>query len=533
MCVSATTGAGMGELRTAIGGLAAGLPVPDPRADVRFWVDRSFTIRGAGTVVTGTLAQGRLRVGDELELASADGATRAVTVRALQSLGRPVQQVRGVARVAVNLRGVPREAVARGDVLLTPRAWLTTDLIDVRLHGLRPDAAAAPAAAELPGELTAHIGSAALPARVRPLGPDTVRLRLRHQAPLRVGDRIVLRDPGRRRVSAGATVLDVRPPEFRRRGAAVRRAEELAAMDGLPSAEGELARRAVVRRVELLAMGVPAAELDALAHAGVPAAAGWLVDPARALAAVTRLAAAVATHDEADPLDPGLPTEAARRVAELPEPRLVEAVLRYAAGADPAGPAAGLVVRDGRVTRGAATGLPPAVRAALDALRADLTRDPFAAPEAARLAELGLGPRPLASLVRAGELLRLADGVVLLPGSEARAVEVLAGLGEEFTLSEARQALGTTRRVAVPLLDHRAASADLLRPRGAPGSRGVALPVGVVEHPAVHPATRSQTLPLPGVVQGSGEPGNVAHLRPPLSGPARRSGRSRLSFPGP
>jgi selenocysteine-specific elongation factor len=99
----------------------------------------------------------------------------------------------------------------------------------------------------------------------------------------------------------------------------------------------------------------------------------------------------------------------------------------------------------------------------MDALRADLERSPFAAPEAARLTELGLGPRQLASLVRAGELIRLADGVVLLPGADSLAVEVLAGLGPEFTLSAARQALGTSRRVAVPLLEHLAGTGRAVR----------------------------------------------------------------------
>jgi selenocysteine-specific elongation factor len=464
VCVSAATGAGMDDLRAALTGLAARLPVPDPRADVRLWVDRAFTIRGAGTVVTGTLAGGRIRVDDDLVLAGADTEPRAVTVRALQSLGEPAGEVRGVARVAVNLRGLAREAVARGDVLLTPGAWLTTTLLDVRLHGLRggtgarsadaprdADGHGAPDPAQLPEELTVHVGSAAVPAKVRPLGPDTVRLRLRRALPLRVGDRLVLRDPGRRQVAAGATVLDVRPAEFRRRGAAARRAHELAGMDGRPSAAGELARRGVARRADLLAMGVPGADLDALAHAGAPAAAGWLVDPGHATELARRLAEAVAAHDETDPLDPGLPTEAARRVAGLPEPRLVEAVLRHATR--PGAEGRELVVRDGRVARSAVTGLPTAVRTAMDALRADLQRHPFGAPEAGRLAELGLGPRQIASLVKAGELLRIADGVVLLPDADRRAVEILAGLGAEFTLSEARQALGTTRRVAVPLLE--------------------------------------------------------------------------------
>jgi len=98
----------------------------------------------------------------------------------------------------------------------------------------------------------------------------------------------------------------------------------------------------------------------------------------------------------------------------------------------------------------------------MDALRADLERSPFAAPEAARLSELGLGPRQVASLVKAGELMRISD-VVLLPGADALALEVLSGLGPEFTLSAARRALGTSRRVAVPLLEFLAATGRTVR----------------------------------------------------------------------
>ena len=217
-----------------------------------------------------------------------------------------------------------------------------------------------------------------------------------------------------------------------------------------PDAAGELRRRGVVRRADLVAMGVPRSAVDAVQ---APGAGGCLLDPGRATALGARLAAAVAAHDAADPLDPGLPLEAARRALELPDARLVEVVLRHGSDATAPGPTAALVLRDGRVAALAGAGLPPAVRAALDALRADLQQRPFDAPEAARLAELGLGSRQLASLVRAGELLRIADGVVLLPGADDRAVEVLAGLGAEFTLSAARQALGTSRRVAVPLLE--------------------------------------------------------------------------------
>jgi selenocysteine-specific elongation factor len=190
-------------------------------------------------------------------------------------------------------------------------------------------------------------------------------------------------------------------------------------------------------------MGVPraaVAAIDALT-AGV-----WLLDPGRVPALVTALRAAVAAHDAADPVDPGLPVEAARRALELPDARLVEALLERAARP-------GLVLRGGRVATSRAAELPAAVRAALAAVQDDLRQRPFAAPEANRLVELGLGPRELAGLVRAGELLRVADGIVLLPDAADRAVERLRDLDPEFTLSAARQALDTSRRVAVPLLE--------------------------------------------------------------------------------
>src|SRR5439155_16100319 len=109
--------------------------------------------------------------------------------------------------------------------------------------------------------------------------------------------------------------------------------------------------------------------------------------------------------------------------------------------------------RGGRITVGGPAGLPGPVARAVERVRADLAGAPFAAPAAERLAELGLGQREIGAAVRAGALLRIADGVVLLPGAAEEAVRVLAALPQPFTLSAARQALGTTRRVAVPLLE--------------------------------------------------------------------------------
>ena len=444
VCVSGTTGAGLAELRAALCDLVAHLPVPDVNADVRLWVDRAFTIRGAGTVVTGTLAAGTLHVGDELELAPGG---RRVVVRGLQSLGAPADSVPAVARVAVNLRGVPRESVHRGAALLTPGKFLLTRTLDVRLspsfrHGDTSGSpgTASPCHVSTPGKgvalMVLHVGTAAVAARVRPLGADSARLTLAQPLPLRIGDRALLRDPGTRRIPAGITLLDVRPPALRRRGAATARAAELSAIDATPDGIAELRRRGLVRREELIAMGVPE-------PVGVPHAAGWLVDPSLLAHRASSLADAVAAHAAANPLEPGMPLETARQLTGMPDVRLVELLLGQQ-----------LSVADGRVhITGSARGLPEAVRNAVSEIRKELAQRPFAAPEAHRLAELGLGAKQLAAAVRAGELLKIAEGIYLAPGADGDALRRLRGLPSPFTLSQARQALDTTRRVAVPIME--------------------------------------------------------------------------------
>jgi selenocysteine-specific elongation factor len=434
VAVSGVTGAGLDALRDALVDLVGRLPAADGDADVRLWVDRSFTVGGAGTVVTGTLAAGTLRVGDELALASSG---RRVRVRGLHALGAARDRLAPVARAAVNLRGIDRDAVGRGDALLTPDAWPAADTIDVALPG-EP-------VGDLPGQLVLHAGSAAVPVRLRPLGPDTARLTLARPLPLRVADRVLLRDPGRHRVAGGATVLDVRPPVLRRRGAARARAADLADLvgstGGLSAAAVERAARLHVRHrgfvpgPELRAMGLPAP--------GAPVAGDWQVDPERWTALVARLGPAIERWQRDHPLETGVPAEAIRHALDLPDAALVEPLVR----------AAGRTSAGGRVRTSAAESLPAKVARAVDAVTEDLRARPFVAPEAHRLAELGLGSRELAAAVRAGRLTKIAEGVVLLPGAERRAAAALADLPQPFTLSEARRALGTTRRVAVPLLE--------------------------------------------------------------------------------
>ncbi|HEX5598848.1 MAG TPA: selenocysteine-specific translation elongation factor [Micromonosporaceae bacterium] len=420
--VSGTTGVGLAKLRVALDRLVAALPAAERAAPIRLWIDRSFTIQGSGTVVTGTLTAGTLLSNQELELASTG---RRVRVRGLQSLGAPVDKLSAVSRVAVNLRGVDRNQVARGDALLAPGRFRNTDLLDVRI--------VADSTVDLPPMLMLHIGSAAVAARIRPLGAGTARLRLARPLPLIIGDRALLRDPGRR-VTGGVVVLDVVPPPLQRRGAASKRARYLAAMDDRPNLAEELRRRGVVRRSDLERMGVPVTV--------APVVADWLADPLYWARLRTALASEVDRYARAHPLEAGAPMEVLRDALGLPDADLVSALV-----------APPLVQRAGRILAGDATALPSELADAIVALRAELAGRPFAAPESDRLLELGLGPRQLAAAVRAGALLRVTDKVVLLPTAPEQAVERLARLPQPFTLSEARQALGTTRRVAVPLLE--------------------------------------------------------------------------------
>ncbi|BCI84797.1 hypothetical protein NIIDMKKI_00030 [Mycobacterium kansasii] len=186
----------------------------------------------------------------------------------------------------------------------------------------------------------------------------------------------------------------------------------------------------------------------------------WVVDPqwwaGRRELAVMTVQRWAAEHDIAA----GMPLEALRQRVGLPTAELVSELLD----------GTGLEVADGLV-RSPGAGLPPRVDKAVRTVEEWLAAEPFRAPEADELAELRLGARELAAAVRAGRLTRVGDGVVLGPDAFARAAAILAALPQPFTVSDARRALGTTRRVAVPLLEQ----LDALRitRRDADGTRTV------------------------------------------------------------
>ena len=516
--VSARSGQGMEQLRTALDTLVARMAHPDPEAPVRLWCDRSFTIQGSGTVVTGTLGAGTLRVGDHLGLVSTSDV-REVVVRGLQSEDVAHDSVGPVSRVAVNLRRVEADEADRESVLVTLDAFALARVVDVRLepvpagnepqtHAVRaaPQTEAVRAAPQTdavraapdppPTQVTLHVGSADHPARTRPLGESHARVSLDQVLPWRVGDRMLLRDPGTRRLWS-ALVVDVDPLPLRRRGAARRRAEALEAAaaredevrEGVPR-EGALREGAL--REDEPREGVPregAAPSEGVApgvladvrlrsrqaeHPTVLRRLGlddpsdavrvgqWWVAPDAVRTWSERAGEGVRRHHTEHPLSPGLTVGEVAHLLVLPDH------LRPSAGGGTLPPdlpapasdlvrhvcaAAGLEITEGRVHAPGHGGLGGA-EAGVAELETRLRAAPFAAPEREDLSRLGLGPTELAAAARQGRLLRLPDDIVLLPDSPARAMRELAALEQPFTLSQARQALGTTRRVAVPLLEH-------------------------------------------------------------------------------
>jgi selenocysteine-specific elongation factor len=266
----------------------------------------------------------------------------------------------------------------------------------------------------------------------------------------------------------GATALDVAPPRLRGTGSAAAAGRELASWPDAPKAVNLLRRHRLVRASAASAMG--------LRDLPAPVAGEWLADPEHWRQLRQRLAAVVAAQLARDPLAQGLSLDAARAELGLPDRALVEALaalpaddrhgaefdlrggyLRTAGGTDRAPDEAESSPGPGRGPSAAAaasrSSLPGPVARAVQALLEDLAKAPFSAPDSDRLRELGLDTRAAAAAERAGLLRRLPGNVVLATDAPGQAAAILARLPQPFTAAEARQALRSTRRVVIPLLE--------------------------------------------------------------------------------
>jgi small GTP-binding protein len=237
--VDAVSGRGVEELGASVADRVAALPAATDVGRPRLWVDRSFAISGAGTVVTGTLVDGSLQVGDRARVLPAGQEVR---IRGMQSLGEPVGSIGAGSRVALNLVGVSHQEVTRGDTVVGGagpwRASREADLWVRTLEGQQLDRA---------GAWHLHVGTArttcrALPTTgsIEPGSQGAVRVLLDHPLALVAGDRVVLREAGRRATVAGGRVVDP-APRHRPRGREERTAHAAAiaeAAAGVADADG-------------------------------------------------------------------------------------------------------------------------------------------------------------------------------------------------------------------------------------------------------------------------------------------------------
>ncbi len=479
--VSSVTGAGLDRLLAALETAAAAARPRDPDGLFRLPVDRVFSVRGFGAVVTGTVVSGRVAVGSEVEIlpgrdgGGEAGAGERARVRGLEVHGAPAETGSAGERVALNLSGVRRERVERGSVVGSPGELGAGSMLDCRLEVL--PGAGAPVGDE--DRVHVHLGAAAALARVRLLGGaaavepgETVLAQLRLESPVAAlrGDRFIVRRYSPVVTIGGGEVVDAFPPKRSPKSPAAREAvAALAEADDREAAllfvdragpggltEAALARRLGRPRGEAHGLVAELAEAGSVGiAAGRAAGDSLLVSAARLRALGERLLARLAAFEAANRLRPGMAVEELRERAGVP------AAVADRVMADLA--AAGRLRRDRDAvsTAGREVELTDREREVRDEL-------------ARRLEEAGLAPPTLADAARELEApAPLVDAMRRLLAHEGRAVVVTADLafdaGALRSLREAvrdrravnpevsvgwfKEEFGLSRKHAIPLLE--------------------------------------------------------------------------------
>ncbi len=220
VCVSSATGAGLDELKAQLAKIAAKTTRRDASGLPRLPVDRSFALKGFGTVITGTLWSGTLHVGDTVRIHPTNAEAR---IRGLQRHGQAVENAVAGDRTAVNLSGIEHADIKRGFTLTSLNELETTTTIDVSLDWL--SGAIVPTK---PAEFLLAIGTAEVPVTLKPLREKFARLHLAEPVLALPGDRFVLRRPSPAMTVAGGSVLDPFPPRRLNRAKTFERLNKLA-----------------------------------------------------------------------------------------------------------------------------------------------------------------------------------------------------------------------------------------------------------------------------------------------------------------
>jgi selenocysteine-specific elongation factor len=455
--VSAVTGEGIHQLIEHLD-LAAGEVASRETSRISYLpIDRVFSMAGFGTVVTGTLHGGTLREKQEVEVLPSGARAR---IRGLQTHSRSVPIAQSGMRLAVNLAGIRRDALKRGDVLALPDTIQPTSRFDAWIEVL--ESASHPLSHGI--RATIHIGTAACPGVVSVLSADEIEpghsgwAQIRLSSPLGISptQRFIVRLPAPARTVAGGVVVDI-APRHRRHDATIphrlqrmrstnldvlvtavlsggipRGIQALCMHTGFDRGAVEVSLRRSVTKGAVLDLGGSYLELD-----------GWKRVCERAQQLLT-------THHRENPLHPGMPLEELRA--------------RIGAHKDAWNGMARALADQGivRVTGAYAAlpgheGGPSSRRVEADRILAILNREPLSPPsENQILSEARAGVEVLNALVRAGEVVRLAPGLSLSSEGYARASAMVIALLTTrggATVAEVRDALGTSRKYVVALLE--------------------------------------------------------------------------------
>lgn len=457
--VSAVTGYGLDALRAA---LAEQLAHAEPRPDFgrpRLPVDRVFSLSGFGTVVTGTLMDGALRLGDEVTLQPGGLTSR---IRGLQTHKTKREIALPGNRVAVNLSGVDKSQVARGDVLAYPGQLRPTTLVDVRYRHL-PEA---DAPLKHHTQVKFFVGAAEVLARARVLGATQINpgqegwLQLALEAPVATvrGDRFILRRPSPGATLGGGRVLDPHPGRRHRRfrPELVQRLHTLT--QGSPA---ELVLQAAgrlepVSRAALLAQAGLEQALAAAAYAEL-LAEGQLVELETHIITRARwqqwshtIQQLIAAYHDQYPLRPGIPREELRSRLKLKAP-VFNPLLK-------ALQAQGVVQEAGAALQlpGHAIRFTPAQQARIDHLLTLFQRAGVNSPSV-KEAQAEVGEEVYEALLALGTLKQVNQEVVWATADYEKYIHTLYNYLREhhtITVAQVRDAFQTSRKYAIALLEH-------------------------------------------------------------------------------
>jgi selenocysteine-specific elongation factor len=453
--VSARTGAGIPDLRQRLTDLLADMPPRSDYGSPRLPVDRIFTISGFGTVVTGTLLGGGLRVGEEVELQPAGLRGR---IRGLQSYKQTVETAEPGSRVAVNVSGVEKRAVERGSVLTLPGLLQPTTLVDVRFRHLKD----AGRPLKHNAEIKFFSGAAESVGYVRLLDCDELApgqegwLQIRLETPMALAqnDRFILRYPSPSQTIGGGLIVNPHPARRWKRFQADVLESLATRLAGTPAERvAQAANIPEKRSVLQKQVGYNNADFDVAVREALEQ--GLLVElPSRELMSrvgweqiMRRMADEVRAFHKAEPLRLGMSREEFRSrlglkgatlnallegqteiVAENDRLRLADHTIRFT----------------------------EAQRARADSLLRQMAATPYAPPSFADAAQLA-GEDVVYALIELGDIVQVQDDVVFTRATYEEMVGAIFEMIDHdgsVTASSLRDHFNTTRKYAIGLLEH-------------------------------------------------------------------------------